>query len=130
MRAVTAAQMRAIDAAAVARDGEVALMRAAGESSAQLIDRYARGDGPVVAIAGNGNNGGDAYAALAAYGGARKCIVYGDARARDAAKGDAAGGSAARRDARERALIAGGGGRERAVGGAGAGRGAMRGRAR
>ncbi len=98
MRAVTAAQMRAIDAAAVARDGEVALMRAAGESIAQLIDRYARGDGPVVAIAGNGNNGGDAYAALAAYGGARTCIAYGD---------PSASGSAARRDARERAKIAG-----------------------
>ncbi|MDB5072209.1 MAG: putative Carbohydrate kinase [Candidatus Eremiobacteraeota bacterium] len=98
MRAVTAAQMRAIDAAAVARDGEVALMRAAGEAIAALIDRYARGDGPVVAVAGNGNNGGDAYAALAAYGGARRRIVYGD---------PSAAGSAARRDARERALIAG-----------------------
>jgi hydroxyethylthiazole kinase-like uncharacterized protein yjeF len=98
MRAVTAAQMRAIDAAAVARDGEVALMRAAGEAIAELIDHYARGDGPVIAIAGNGNNGGDAYAALAAYGGARRRIVYGD---------PPAGGSAARRDARERALIAG-----------------------
>ena len=98
MRAVTAAQMRAIDAAAVARDGEVALMRAAGDAIAQLIDRYARGAGPVVAVAGDGNNGGDAYAALAAYGGARRRIVYGDPSAH---------GSAARRDARERALIAG-----------------------
>jgi hypothetical protein len=52
MRAVTAAQMRAIDAAAVARDGEIALMRAAGAAIARLIDRYARGDGPVVALAG------------------------------------------------------------------------------
>lgn len=98
MRAVTAAQMRAIDAAAVTRDGEVALMRAAGDAIADLIDRYARGDGPVVAIAGNGNNGGDAYAALASYGGTRRRIVYGD---------PAASASAARRDARERALIAG-----------------------
>jgi ADP-dependent NAD(P)H-hydrate dehydratase / NAD(P)H-hydrate epimerase len=98
MRAVTAAQMRAIDAAAVARDGEIALMRAAGEAIAELIDRYARGDGPVIAVAGSGNNGGDAYAALAAYAGPRRRIVYGD---------PAASGSAARRDARERALIAG-----------------------
>ena len=98
MRAVTAAQMRAIDAAGVARDGEVALMRAAGEAIANLIDSYARGGGPVVAIAGNGNNGGDAYAALASYGGTRRRIVYGD---------PAASASAARRDARERALIAG-----------------------
>jgi hydroxyethylthiazole kinase-like uncharacterized protein yjeF len=90
--------MRAIDAAAVAREGEVALMRAAGEAIAELIEHYARGDGPVVAVAGNGNNGGDAYAALAAYGGPRRRIVYGD---------PSANGSAARRDARERALIAG-----------------------
>jgi ADP-dependent NAD(P)H-hydrate dehydratase / NAD(P)H-hydrate epimerase len=98
LRAVTAAQMRAIDAAAVAREGEVALMRTAGEAIARLIDRYAQGEGPVIAVAGNGNNGGDAYAALAAYAGARRCIVYGDPSAR---------GSEARRDARERALIAG-----------------------
>ena len=98
MRVVTAAQMRAIDAAAVARDGEIALMRAAGDAIAQLIDRYARGDGPVVALAGDGNNGGDAYAALAAYAGARPRIVFGRLEAR---------GSDARRDARARARIAG-----------------------
>jgi len=98
MRAVTAAQMRAIDAAAVRRDGEVALMRAAGDAIARLIDRYACGDGPVIAIAGDGNNGGDAYAALAAYGGSRPRIVYGNA--------DVVG-SEARNDARARARIAG-----------------------
>ncbi|MDB5041051.1 MAG: carbohydrate kinase, YjeF related protein, partial [Candidatus Eremiobacteraeota bacterium] len=98
MRAVTAAQMRAIDAAAVARDGEIALMRAAGDAIALLIDRYTRGDGPVVAIAGPGNNGGDAYAALAAYAGNRRRIVYGNP--------DAVG-SAARQDARWRARVAG-----------------------
>jgi len=98
MRAVTAAQMRAIDAAAVARAGEVALMQAAGEAIAMLIDRYARGSGPVIGIAGPGNNGGDAYAALAAYTGSRRRIVYGDPVAR---------GSAARDDARRRARIAG-----------------------
>ncbi|HEX3549236.1 MAG TPA: NAD(P)H-hydrate dehydratase, partial [Candidatus Elarobacter sp.] len=98
MRAVTAAEMRAIDAAAVARDGEVALMRAAGEAIALLIDRYARGDGPVIAVAGRGNNGGDAYAALASYAGTRRRIVYGDPNA---------GGSPARRDARARASVAG-----------------------
>ena len=98
MRAVTAAQMRHIDAAAVERDGEVALMRAAGDAIAQLIDRFARGDGPVVAFAGNGNNGGDAYAALASYAGPRRRIVFGDPHA---------GGSAARVDARERARVAG-----------------------
>jgi hydroxyethylthiazole kinase-like uncharacterized protein yjeF len=96
--AVTTAQMRAIDAAAVARDGEIALMRAAGEGIARLIDRYARGDGPVVAIAGDGNNGGDAYAALAAYAGSRPRLVYGNPDVT---------GSEARRDARARARIAG-----------------------
>ncbi|HEV3087079.1 MAG TPA: NAD(P)H-hydrate dehydratase [Candidatus Elarobacter sp.] len=95
---MTAAQMRAIDAAAVAREGEVALMRAAGAAIARLIDRYARGDGPVVGIAGNGNNGGDAYAALAAYEGLRLRVIYAD---------PSTSGSEARRDARERALAAG-----------------------
>ena len=98
MRAVTAAQMRAIDAAAVQRDGEVALMRRAGEAIARLIDRYARGEGAVVAIAGNGNNGGDAYAALASYGGPRQRIVYADL---------SADGSEARRASRTHALEVG-----------------------
>lgn len=98
MRAVSAEQMRAIDAAAVRREGEVALMRRAGEAIAQLIDRCARPDGAIVAVAGNGNNGGDAYAALAAYAGPRRRVVFADPQAT---------GSDARRDARERARIAG-----------------------
>lgn len=98
MRICTAAQMRAVDRAAVERDGEVALMRRAGEQIARLVDRYALGDGPLVAIAGDGNNGGDAYAALAAYAGNRKRIVFAD---------PGVTGSPARRDARERARIAG-----------------------
>ncbi len=98
MRAVTAAQMRAIDAAAIARDGEVALMRAAGDAIARLVDRYARGDGPIVALAGAGNNGGDAFAALASYAGARRCVAFADPDVK---------GSEARRDARERARVAG-----------------------
>lgn len=75
MRAVTAAQMRAIDAAAVARDGEVELMRRAGAAIARVARRY-RQDGPVIALAGNGNNGGDAFAALARLEGRR--IAYYD----------------------------------------------------
>ncbi len=98
MRAVTAAEMRAIDRAAVARDGDVALMRAAGEAIASLIDRYAAGDGPVIAVAGAGNNGGDAYAALASYAGARTRIVCGDATGRRSDAG---------RDAEQRAARAG-----------------------
>jgi ADP-dependent NAD(P)H-hydrate dehydratase / NAD(P)H-hydrate epimerase len=75
MRAVTAAQMRAIDAAAVARDGEVELMRQAGAAIARVVPRY-RQDGPIIALAGNGNNGGDAFAALARLEGRR--ILYYD----------------------------------------------------
>jgi NAD(P)H-hydrate epimerase len=95
MRAVTAAQMRAIDAAAVARDGEIALMRRAGAAIAAVARRY-RGDGATIALAGNGNNGGDAFAALAELDGPR--IAYHDA---------SIAGSAARIDARERARAAG-----------------------
>jgi len=95
MRAVTAAQMRAIDAAGVARDGEIVLMQRAGAAIATVARRY-RGDGPLIALAGNGNNGGDAFAALAELKGER--IAYHD---------PLAGGSAARIDARDRAKKAG-----------------------
>jgi NAD(P)H-hydrate repair Nnr-like enzyme with NAD(P)H-hydrate epimerase domain len=93
MRAVTANQMRAIDAAAVAREGEITLMQRAGAAIARHIERYARPGGTLVALAGNGNNGGDAYAALAAYDGPRARIVYADPHA---------GGSPGRREARRR----------------------------
>jgi hydroxyethylthiazole kinase-like uncharacterized protein yjeF len=95
MRAVTAAQMRAIDAAAVTRDGEVALMRSAGNAIARVIPKY-RGDGPVIALTGSGNNGGDAFAALAKLDGRR--IIYCDASVT---------GSAARVDAHKRARASG-----------------------
>ncbi len=97
MRAATASQMREIDAAAVARDGEVALMRRAGAAIAALIERFAR-PGPIVGIAGNGNNGGDVFAALAVSDPARVRIVHCD---------ETVGGSAARIDARDRARTAG-----------------------
>jgi hydroxyethylthiazole kinase-like uncharacterized protein yjeF len=97
MRAPTAAEMRAIDAAAVARDGEVTLMRRAGDAIAALIPPCAR-PGPIVGIAGRGNNGGDVFAALAALDGSRSRIVYCD--------WDVAG-SAARNDARDRARASG-----------------------
>jgi len=97
MRVVSAAQMRAIDAAAVDREGEVVLMRHAGEAIARLIPRYAR-EGPIVAVAGAGNNGGDAFAALAALTPRLRRIAYHD---------PAVDGSRARIDARERARAAG-----------------------
>ena len=97
MRAATAAQMRSIDAAAVARSGEISLMRRAGDTIAALVPRFARG-GPIVGIAGNGNNGGDVFAALASLDRAHERIVYCDATA---------DGSAARRDSCQRARAAG-----------------------
>jgi len=64
MLVLTTAQMREADSAACARLGEDVLMRNAGRHIATLIHRYARSK-RVVAFAGPGNNGGDAYAALA-----------------------------------------------------------------
>ncbi len=61
--------MRRADAAAVARGGDVVLMRAAGEALAEAIGVVAPGARSLVAFAGPGNNGGDAYAAFAAYEG-------------------------------------------------------------
>ena len=78
MRAVSARQMQAIDAAAVARDGESALMTRAGAAIAALVPRYARASGPIVALAGPGNNGGDAFAALAALDATRERVAYHD----------------------------------------------------
>jgi NAD(P)H-hydrate epimerase len=95
MRAVTALQMRAIDAAAVAREGEIPLMQRAGAAIARVVPRY-RENGPVIALAGNGNNGADAFATLAQLGGER--IAYHDPRAAS---------SAARTDALQRARAAG-----------------------
>jgi hydroxyethylthiazole kinase-like uncharacterized protein yjeF len=97
MRAPTAAEMRTIDAAAVARDGEIELMRRAGAAIAALVPRYAR-PGAIVGIAGRGNNGGDVFAALAALDGSRSRIVYCD---------ENVSGSAARNDARDRARASG-----------------------
>lgn len=97
MRAVDAAQMRAIDAAAVARDGEIALMRRAGAAIAHVIPHYA-GEGAIVAFAGSGNNGGDAFAALAELPTSYERICYHDPQI---------DGSVARIDARERAHACG-----------------------
>ncbi len=98
MRAPTASEMRAMDAAAVSRDGDVSLMHRAGEAIATLVGRYVRPDGPIVGIAGDGNNGGDVFAALAALNTTRERIVYCNAQT---------SGSAARRKAQERAAAGG-----------------------
>ncbi len=78
MRVVTAEQMRAADAAAVARCGDVALMRAAGDAIAQAVVALVAEPPRVVAFAGRGNNGADAYAAFAVVDPACERIVYAD----------------------------------------------------
>jgi len=76
MRVLSAEQMRAADAAAVERLGEVTLMRAAGDVLAQALRAIAPAARTIVAFAGPGNNGGDAFAALAALGGPSRRIIY------------------------------------------------------
>jgi NAD(P)H-hydrate epimerase len=96
MRVLTPAQMREADAQASADIGVVALMRAAGERIAAVAARYARSR-KVVAFAGHGNNGGDAFAALALMRDYDRTIYA----------QDAPNPSPARRDAEERALASG-----------------------
>lgn len=104
MRVVTVAQMRAADAAAVARIGDVALMHAAGAAIAEAIVALASDVNSgttlrrIVAFAGRGNNGGDAYAALAVLDPAIERIVYAEPTSR---------ASDGRRDAEIRAAAAG-----------------------
>lgn len=96
MRVLTPAQMREADAQACAQVGDATLMRAAGERIADAAARYARSR-KIVAFAGPGNNGGDAFAALTALNGYDR-IIYAQ---------DAPNPSAARRDAEERSAAAG-----------------------
>jgi NAD(P)H-hydrate repair Nnr-like enzyme with NAD(P)H-hydrate epimerase domain len=98
MRALTAQQMRDADAAAVRDVGEVALMRAAGDGLAEALAAIAPDARRIVAFAGPGNNGGDAYAAFAALSLPCECIVYAL---------PAPNPSVARRDAEERAAARG-----------------------
>jgi NAD(P)H-hydrate epimerase len=76
MRALTSAQMREADRSAVARGGDIVLMRAAGAALAEAIDILAPAARTLVAFAGPGNNGGDAYAAFAALAGDARRVVY------------------------------------------------------
>ncbi len=106
MRVLTAEQMRAADAAAVAerggdaRGGDVALMHAAGAALAEALCVLAPSARRLIAFAGPGNNGGDAYAAFAEYAAASPCerVVYAQ---------PVSALSAARRDAQDRAHAAG-----------------------
>jgi len=76
IRVLTPQEMRDADAQAVAAAGEIPLMRAAGAAIAQYV-RSLTTKGRIVAFAGPGNNGGDAYAALAALEPAYDRIAYG-----------------------------------------------------
>ena len=94
---LTAQEMRAADAQATAASSDIVLMRNAGAAIARFLqDRCS--EGPIVALAGPGNNGGDAYAALAQLAAFRTCIIYGT---------HAITGSAARADAIAAARAAG-----------------------
>jgi NAD(P)H-hydrate epimerase len=97
MRVLTAEQMQAVDAEAAARIGEIELMRRAGAVIAALIRKIANGN-RIVGVAGPGNNGGDVFAAFAELDPSYECIAI------DLSPD---GGSAARKDARKRALASG-----------------------
>ncbi|HEY1654018.1 MAG TPA: NAD(P)H-hydrate dehydratase [Candidatus Tumulicola sp.] len=73
---LTPEQMRAADAAAIASAGEDALMRAAGRQIAARLRQMTVPGGRIVAFAGPGNNGGDAFAALAELGTAFERVVH------------------------------------------------------
>lgn len=95
---LTPQEMREADAAAIAKVGDDALMRDAGRQIAARLRATVVPGGRVVAFAGPGNNGGDAFAALADLGHDYDCVVHAD---------DSSAASGARRTAAERARAAG-----------------------
>ncbi|MGB8151957.1 MAG: NAD(P)H-hydrate epimerase, partial [Candidatus Cybelea sp.] len=95
---LTPEQMRAVDAAAVEHVGANKLMRNAGRRIAKGLRTMAKPGSKIVAFAGPGNNGGDAFAALSELAREYDCIVAAD---------PAAQGSQARDAARTRAKKAG-----------------------
>jgi ADP-dependent NAD(P)H-hydrate dehydratase / NAD(P)H-hydrate epimerase len=95
---LTPEQMRAADAAAIERLGENALMSNAGRCIADRLRAMATPGTSIVAFAGPGNNGGDAFAALAELGKEYKCVVAAEPSSHP---------SEARADAQARAQAAG-----------------------
>jgi NAD(P)H-hydrate epimerase len=91
---LTPEQMRAADAEAIARTGAIELMCNAGAAIAQRLRGVAPPGARIVAVAGPGNNGGDAFCALAELASEYECTV---------AEDPAAVGSEARVAARARA---------------------------
>ena len=88
MQVLTPKQMRDADAQASARVGDVTLMRTAGERIARIARQYARAPS-VIAFAGPGNNGGDAFDALAYLDGFERTIYAQTAERPSAARADA-----------------------------------------
>ncbi len=70
--------MRDADAQAIAQSGEDTLMHHAGRRIAERIRALTTPERPIVAFAGPGNNGGDAFAALAELAPAYECTVAAD----------------------------------------------------
>jgi ADP-dependent NAD(P)H-hydrate dehydratase / NAD(P)H-hydrate epimerase len=75
---LTPEQMRAADAAAVARVGAIELMSNAGACIAERLRRICEPGARIVAFAGPGNNGGDAFAALADLAAEYDCTIAAD----------------------------------------------------
>lgn len=75
---LTPAQMRAADAATIERTGADELMRNAGRRVADRLRAMADPGARIVAFAGPGNNGGDAFAALAELARDYDCTVAAD----------------------------------------------------
>lgn len=98
MRVLDTVQMRAADAAATSRLGDVELMRRAGRAIAGVLRARMPRAKRFVAFAGPGNNGGDAFAALAELDPSCDRIVYAEPTERR---------SAGRRDAEARARASG-----------------------
>ncbi|HYL26447.1 MAG TPA: NAD(P)H-hydrate dehydratase [Candidatus Nitrosotalea sp.] len=99
--------MRAADAAAIARTGEDELMHNAGRRIAERIRAMTSPERPIVAFAGPGNNGGDAFATLAELAPLYECTVAADAAGRRSAARAAAEARAAAAGVRIVALPAG-----------------------
>ncbi|HZV76315.1 MAG TPA: NAD(P)H-hydrate dehydratase [Candidatus Babeliales bacterium] len=87
--------MRAADAAAIARSGEDTLMHNAGRRIADRLRAMTSPQIPIVAFAGPGNNGGDAFAALAELAPEYDCTIAADPSARRSAARAAAEARAA-----------------------------------
>ncbi|MFZ1017749.1 MAG: NAD(P)H-hydrate epimerase, partial [Candidatus Cybelea sp.] len=92
---LTPEQMRAADAEAIARVGAIELMSNAGAAIAERLRRIAPPGARIVAFAGPGNNGGDAFCAMAEIASEYDCTVAEDpsasgSEARIAARGRAA----------------------------------------